>query len=286
MYKAIYSKFFCRHILTAAILIFVSTYSFGQDKPENKLDKVKGNVEKITIKTDKGTFIFEGKEAKDLFKKMESSKAKSFRFFGSGDDSDAHVFIIKLSKIDKDFSFFSDEIKDGNKVEIKIDNKDGDKIVTVTTIDKDGEEKTETYKGKEADEFLKENGSKKFNLRWLDEDDKDGNVFFLLKSDNDNSDDDCDIMMWSAGDSAKSFSFRTDTDGKGMEKIIKATEDNGEKSVTVKTIDKDGKEKTETFKGKDAEEYLKKNDMKLRIKVEGDKDGKVEEIIIKKRQKK
>ena len=92
-------------------------------------------------------------------------------------------------------------------------------------------------------------------------------------------------MIWNTDDSTKGFSYKYDDLGKGMKKKIKVTNENGVKKVTVTTTDKDGIEKTETYTGKEAEEYLKKHDIETKVKVEGDKNGEVKEIIIKKEKK-
>lgn len=271
--------------ITVLAVLLIAATSFAQDKKENKLDKVKGNVEKITIQTDKGTVTFEGKDARDLFKKMKATGMQKIRIFKPGDGSDEDVFYISPDKMDKDFSFFGNEIKDGKKIEIKVENKNGEKEITVTTTEKDGKSTTETYKGKDAEKYLKKHGHKNFDLKWLGKDGKKGDVFFFRKGD-DSLGIDAHIKRWIPADSADRIIMFEDGDDMGINKTIKVTDTDGTKTVTVKTTDENGKVKTETYKGKEAEEYLKKNDIKVKIKAGDDKTEKVKEIIIRKKEKK
>jgi hypothetical protein len=274
--------------LTAAILLFIVTSTYGQEKKTDVLDKVKGKVQKISIQTDKGIVTYEGGEAQALFDRLKTSpEVTRVKIFRSGKDENGEPEIIMLNpaKIGKNFKFFSEDMKEGEKLKIKVENKDGQKVVTVTTTDKDGKEKTETYKGKEADEYLEKHEPKNLKkFEWMDKNNK-GNVFYIRKSDKDSTDEDVDYMIWNADDSTNGFWYKFDDLGKGMKKKIKVTEENGVKKVTVTTTDKDGKEKTETFTGKEAEEYLKKHDVETKVKVEEDKNGKVKEIIIRKEKK-
>lgn len=271
--------------LTVVLVIFLLTaVSFAQDKKEDKLNKVKGNVEKITIQTDEGTVTFEGKDARVLFKKMKAGAMHKIRIFSPGDDSDENVFFISPDKMDKDFSFFGNEIKDGKKIEIKIENKNGEKELTVTTTGKDGKSTTETYRGKEAEQYLKKHGHKNFDLKWMGKDGKKGNLFFFRKGD-DSLGIDAHIRRWIPADSADRIIMFEDGDDTGINKTIKVTDEDGTKTVTVKTTDENGKVKTETYKGKEAEEYLDKNDIRVKVKAGKDKTEKVKEIIIRKKEK-
>jgi hypothetical protein len=274
--------------LTVAIFAFALAAAYGQEKKNDVLDKVKGNVQKITIQTDKGIVTYEGGEAQALFDRLKSSpEVTGVRIFNSGDDEneEPEIFMFNPVKMDSNFKFLSKEMKNGEKIKIKVENNKGEKVVTVTTIDKDGKEKTETYKGSEADEYLKKHEPKKFGrFEWMDKGKK-GNVFYIRKSDKDSADEDVYYIMRPANDSTNGFWYKTDDQGKGMKKKIKVTDQNGIKTVTVTTTDKDGKEKTETFTGKDAEKYIKEHDIESKVKVEGDKNGEVKEIIIKKEKK-
>lgn len=270
--------------LTAAI--FASAY--GQEKKNDVLDKVKGNVQKITIQTDKGIVTYEGGEAQALFDRLKSSpEVTRVKIFNSAEDENGEpeIFMFNPDKMDSNFKFLSKDTKNGDKIKIKVENKDGEKVLTVTTIDKDGKEKTETFKGSEADQYLKKHEPKKFRrFEWMDKGKK-GNVFYIRKSDKDSTGEDVDYMIWNADDSTNGSWYKFDDLGRGMKKKIKVTDENGVKTVTVTTTDKDGKEKTESFTGEEAEKYLKEHDIETKVKVEGDKNGEVKEIIIKKEKK-
>jgi len=54
-----------------------------------------------------------------------------------------------IVKTDGDF----DDVSDGIQKKVKVEVEDGNKTVTVTTKE-NGEEKTEVYTGKEADEYI------------------------------------------------------------------------------------------------------------------------------------
>jgi hypothetical protein len=273
-------------ILLAAVFIFTVIAAYGQERKNDVLDKVKGKVQKITIQTDKGIVTYEGGEAQALFDRLKTSpeitKVKIFKS-GEGENGEPEIFMFSPDKMDTNFRFFSRNMKKGEKVKIKVENNDGEKVVTVTTIDKDGKEKTETYKGREADEYLEKHEPKNLKrFEWMDKSKK-GNVFYIRKSDKDSADEDVDYVIWNADDSTNGLVYKFDDLGKGMRKKIKVTDENGVKTVTVTTTDKDGKEKTETFTGKEADKYLKEYDIETKVK--GDKKGEVKEIIIKKEKK-
>ena len=278
---------FDRSLLTVITLIFFMAIASGQYKKSDALDRVKGKVQKITIQTDEGTVTYTGGEAQDLFNRLKSSQEISrVRIFKSDSDSEPEVFMFGPDWMGKHFKFFSEDMKGGNKVKIKVENKDGQKVVTVTTTDKDGKEKTETYKGKDAEEYLKKHEPKNMKeFEWKDKNGKRGNVFFLRKSDKDSSDKDMDFEIWNEGDSTNGFWYDSGDSANGMRKKIKVTDEDGVKKVTITTTDEDGKEKTETLTGKEAEEYLKKHEVKPKIWFEGDDNGTVKEIIIKREKK-
>ncbi len=274
MIKIDNSKTVLKLFFAVAIFSIFASITFGQNKKDDALDKVKGNVQKITIQTDEGIVTYEGGEAQALFDRLKTSaKISRIRMF-SPDNMRNH------------FKFFSEDMKDGKREKIKVVNKDGEKVVTVTITDKDGKEKTETYKGKEADKYLEKHEPKNFKtFSWSDKNSGNGNVYFIRKNDKDSSDEDSDISVWSSNDSTKGMCFFMDNEVNGPKKIIKVSDENGSKIVTVTTTDKDGNEKTETYKGKGAEEYLKKNDIKLKTIDEGEDSDVVKEIIIKKEKK-
>ena len=171
----------------------------AQNDLNEKLKKIDGTVEKITVTADGKVYTFEGSDAEALFKKMKSDKSQNF-VWNSSDDSknkkviildadgdedaievesaDDNVYIIKSGK---DLSDVDEGLT--KKVKIKIEN--GEKTVTVTTKE-NGEEKTEVLTGKEADEYIEK-----------------------MKAEN----DDFDIQI------------NSDKDGKKVKKIIIETEE-------------------------------------------------------------
>lgn len=193
-----------KYLFTILSLTFVYLFTFSnsgiaQNDVDKQLNNIDGTVEKITITVDGEEYTFEGEDAKRLFKRMKSSKSKSFAWHTSDDGSvkkkivfiekngdkevveldgeDEDVFIIKS---DDDFEWNTDGLQKKVKVEIE----DGEKTVTVTTKE-NGEETTEVYEGEEADEYIEK-----------------------MKSENDNFD----------------IEIKTDGDGKKVKKIIIETE--------------------------------------------------------------
>jgi hypothetical protein len=140
----------------------------AQANLNEKLKKIEGSVDKITITADGKEYTFEGDEAEQLFKSMKGKSSNSFVWNTSEDQSgkkkiiildaegegdeieieseDANVVIVKTNE---DF----DDVSDGIQKKVKIEVEDGNKTVTVTTKE-NGEEKTEVYSGDEADEFI------------------------------------------------------------------------------------------------------------------------------------
>jgi hypothetical protein len=151
-------------ILITSVLIIPDINS--QEKLDDKIGKIEGAVEKITITADGNEYVFEGDDAEKLFKKIKRNQVQSFVWNSSGDsvkkiiildatssdddieveDSDENVLIIKT---DKDVN----DIDDGITKKVNVVIEDGNKKVTVTTKE-NGEEKTEVYEGDEAEEYL------------------------------------------------------------------------------------------------------------------------------------
>jgi len=147
-------------------LLFIANLN-AQEKLNEKIKKIDGTVDKVTITSDGKEYIFEGAEAEQLFKKMKSNNSQSFVWNSSDDSTKKKVIILDadrdedmievesgaenvvIVKIDGDF----DDIEDGIQKKVKIEVEDGNKTVTVTTKE-NGEEKTEVYEGKEADEYI------------------------------------------------------------------------------------------------------------------------------------
>ena len=147
-------------------LLFIANLN-AQEKLNEKIKKIDGTIDKITVTSDGKEYIFEGTEAELLFKKMKSNNSQSFVWNSSDDSTKKKVIILDadqdediievesgaenvvIVKIDGDF----DDIEDGIQKKVKVEVEDGNKTVTVTTKE-NGEEKTEVYEGKEADEYI------------------------------------------------------------------------------------------------------------------------------------
>lgn len=158
-------------LLLVITAIFFTTGLLAQSSLEEKLEEIEGKVNEITITTDGKTHSFSGEEAEKLFKRIKrnhfahdfvwvdaedngKTKKKIIIMDDDGDveyefkEGDAKVKIFKGDKFDK-----LENVEVGKK--IKVELKDGNKKVTVTTTE-NGETKTETYEGEEADEYLEE----------------------------------------------------------------------------------------------------------------------------------
>jgi len=165
-------------ILSLFYLSTIGHSTMAQNDLEDQINKIDGNVDKITISSGGEEYTFEGADAEKLFKKMKSSKSKSFVWntsdgsakkkkvvivntdgeedmieVESGDDD---VFIVKTGD---DF----DSLDDGISKNIKVEIENGNKKVTVTT-NENGEETTEVYEGDEADEYLEKMKSENDDL--------------------------------------------------------------------------------------------------------------------------
>lgn len=173
-------------IMVLVMMGFFSLTLFAQEKAESKskLDQLKGKVEKITVKVDGKDIVFEGKEAQKLADQMRSEKR--IKIISEGNlkgvkEGDGKVFVFR-SKNEGDDS----DIKGGKVTKkINVEDKDGKKVVTITTTT-DGKEETKTYEGEEAEKFLKdENGMKHITVTLNDGDDKsqDRVIYFNKKTD-------------------------------------------------------------------------------------------------------
>ena len=229
--------------LTISLILFFLAANFisGQDNKstKDKLDKIKGDVSKIVITSNSGDVVFEGEEAQQLFKKIKSTK---LHWISEGDDDididgenviifkseDGEKHIIKhKGHGNKMMMFMNDDDKDHKIITVDLEDENGEKTLTVTTTE-NGEEKVETFKGKEADEQIE-----KMN--------KEGAVHIEIISD-----DDGDTKNVWVGD------MHGD-----VEKKVEVKIENDEKVVTV-TTKENGEEKVKIYKGKEAEEYLEK----------------------------
>ena len=218
-------------LTTITFILFLTSMPLiaqSDNELNEKLKNIKADVNRIVVSTENSETVFEGNEAKKLFKKMKHDSHRKIEWISDSDfdfdfDSDSdNVFIIKSLK---DIELF-----EGNKkIQIDVEDEDGEKTVTVIT-EEDGEEKTETFKGKEAEEYLE-------NLK------DDGEI--AINIDVDLDDDDHIIRL------KQKIIEHSD------EKDIKIEVKNGIKKVEVKTVI-DGEENVEVFEGDEADEYLEK----------------------------
>lgn len=164
---------------------------------EQQLKNIKGTVSKITVEHEGGTEVFTGNDAEKLGDMLKNR---------------LHTFTIitEDSDLDGDFEWYSFEDEKGINKEIRIEKGDGEDglVVTVTTTE-NGEEKTEVYKGEEAEKFLEEHQAEHGGMvmKWNDEDFEDLDI---IVSDAEGKDE----------DNIKIFIRKTDTDTK-KEIIIK-----------------------------------------------------------------
>jgi hypothetical protein len=161
-------KVFVKIIIPAIVIFILSSAGFAQETLTDKISKIEGHVDKITISAGGEEFTFEGEDAEKLFKKMQSNTKSSNTFIvkideegGEGtnkiiikSDGDLEeVYEFKTDKGDHAVWFSHDDVLHDSDKEINIEIEDGNKKVTVTTKE-NGEEKTEIYEGEEAEEYL------------------------------------------------------------------------------------------------------------------------------------
>ncbi|MBN1299932.1 MAG: hypothetical protein JW995_01850 [Melioribacteraceae bacterium] len=211
---------------------------------------------------------------------------------------------IKRSSSDKkkamEFLQDKDSLSESKRIEIEDNN--GNKKVTITTRDESGNETTEILEGKEAEDKIKElkalerfnaeiddgnifiikmDGNKKLN--WIDDDD----VMLFEGSDSDSAskiirviidDEDSDMNIFMNKTGNDDFEWVLEDELKSGKKI-KVEIENGVKKVWVTKIE-DGKETTEMYEGKEAENYLEnlKHSEDINVEVK----EKQKQIIIKK----
>jgi hypothetical protein len=175
-------------ILTAIVSFMLCSMGFAQEDLKDKLSKIEGHVDKITINAGGEEFTFEGEEAEKLFNKMQSSTKSSNTFIVKMDEEggdgtkkiiiksgggDEEVYEFKTHDGDHAVWFSDDDNLQSLDKKIKVEIKDGKKKVTVTTTE-NGEEKTEIYEGEEAEEYL-DNMKSEHGHEMLIEIDEDGN---------------------------------------------------------------------------------------------------------------
>jgi len=178
--------------ITIALIFFtplvINANLNAQEKLNDKINKIDGEIQKITITADGKEYLFEGDEAEKLFKNMKRSSSHSFVWNTSDDEStkkkviildadgenevieieseDDNVYIIKK---DRDM----DSESDGITKKVKVEVEEGNKKVTVTTKE-NGEEKTEVYEGKEAEEYIEKMKAENKDFNISIEENKDG----------------------------------------------------------------------------------------------------------------
>ena len=160
-------------ILPLLIFLIIPFIVSAQSDTQKILEDIKGKVDEITIKSEGNEYTFSGDEAAKLFSTMkENKKVKSFSFITKdgkefSGDSLSKKIIIKKSDGDMDDNIlvfidedFDSEDADIHKIEKKIivSGENAKKVVKVTTTS-NGEEKTEIYEGKAADEYLEKMNS-------------------------------------------------------------------------------------------------------------------------------
>jgi len=218
-------------------LIWITEELDGEDGDTKEVEvEVEDGKKKVTITTTKDgketVEVLEGEDAEEYLKKHNKSKG-TVGVYSSGKN-----FMKKFDKNSKNVWVYEtlDE-EEGDEKNVKVEVKDGKKIVTIT-ITKDGKESTEVLEGKEADEYLEKHNKKTGDIAFYSS----GN--FALKKINKK-----DHNVWL---------HKVHEDDDGDEKNIKVEVKDGKKVVTVTTT-KDGKEKTEVFEGEEADKYLEKN---------------------------
>jgi len=175
-------------IILPALVIVLSSMGLAQEDLKDKLGKIEGHIDKITISAGGEEFTFEGEEAEKLFNKMHSNRKSSNTFVVKIDDEGGEGIkkiiiksgghseeIYEFKTHDGDHAvWFSDEDNlQCIEKNINIEIEDGNKKVTVITTE-NGEEKTEIYEGEEAEEYLDKMNSEHGHemLIEIDEDDE------------------------------------------------------------------------------------------------------------------
>lgn len=152
-------------VLTAFTLTILQAQSKKEIK--EKLSKLKGEIEKIVISTDEGEVTFEGEEAKEISERLTNFYSEKDWVFEMKRDGDKEkIYVVKRGDSDSNFNWvttdgdsisemiFIEKIDKASKeLDIKIEN--GNKKVTVTKVDENGEQTIETYEGEAAEEYLK-----------------------------------------------------------------------------------------------------------------------------------
>ena len=174
-------------ILPAIVIFILTSTGFAQENLTDKLSRIEGHIDKITISAGGEEFTFEGEDAEKLFTKMQSHNKSSNTYLvkvdeegGKGtkkiiikSDGDMdEVYEFKMKEGDNALGFSDEDNLQCLDKKIKVETEDGKKKVTVTTKE-NGEEKTEIYEGDKAEEYLEKMNSEQGNEIQI-EIDKDG----------------------------------------------------------------------------------------------------------------
>jgi len=182
-----------KQLYTTIALIFFTSLLINanlnaQEKLNDKINKIDGEIQKITITADGKEYLFEGDEAEKLFKNMKRSSSHSFVWNTSDDestqkkviilDADGENEVIEIESEDDNVYIIKenkdlDSESDGITKKVKVEVEDGNKKVTVTTKE-NGEEKTEVYEGKEAEEYIEKMKAENKDFNISIEENKDG----------------------------------------------------------------------------------------------------------------
>lgn len=257
-------KFAVIIFIALASVLSLSLKAQSEKSVDEKLNELKGEVQKIIVETDKGNVTLEGSEAKKVFKRMKHGYSSPLKFFIGDDSASGYFYKTKpnksfvwkeVSKDDANILIMNDELKDGKKV--IINKTDGKLKVTEITEDENGEEIEKVYEDEKAEKFLEENEIEMFEF-----DPESGNSFFFKNKSGDklgksyryniirdDGDDEERIIKW------------IDKDGTGafVNKSVEI-EKNGETKVTIITTDEKGEETKKVLEGEEAEKYLREHD--------------------------
>lgn len=159
-------KVFILAILVLSVFTFTILQAQSKKEIKEKLSKLKGEIEKIVISTDKGEVVFEGEEAYEMRDRLTNFYGeKDWTFEMKGEDDKEKMYVVKRGDSDSKFNWvttggdsissmiFIERINEASK-ELDVKNENGNKKVTVTKLDENGEQTTETYEGEAAEEYL------------------------------------------------------------------------------------------------------------------------------------
>jgi hypothetical protein len=173
-----------KNIVPVVLCVLALSYMtvHAQSSLDKKLKDVKGKVEKITIKTDTGEYVFDGDDAAKLAKRLKGKRDIKKCFITSDDDT----IIVNMPNFQgcmPDFGkFFNDSTFKHLDIHIDADSImktfpknfhkffDGNTVTIIT--DEDGKETVETFTGEDADKKIDEikksddnNGDKKKSVK-------------------------------------------------------------------------------------------------------------------------